>query len=418
MEPESRKTTGSDWLGRYYTFGDISRVLIDQMHGQTPSRILDLGSGAGALSIAALQRWEDAEILTVDVDESAGIKLGAKLSNLPSCGKHRHVCADALSDHLPSLIASQAPEIDAAVCNPPFVVPKWRDGFAEILEDAGFNSCLPSVNNVDAALLFLAQNLRLIKDGSTVGIILPDTLVSGARYRNFRRQLVERYCVERAIRLPRHSFSKTDAQAHILIISKRKPTTDRTSLFRLDDSHKLSNGLQVNLDKAIDRLDYEYHAQSTTSHSVGFKYQLLSELGVTLKRGSHTSAQAKHAETPILHTSNIQLSDYGKWCDLSCFSFKSATQNLPGRELAIARPGDILIARVGRNLEHKVIGVKNGNPLITDCVLRLRAPALYRKKILTQLSSPIGSAWLASRAHGVGARIITHDDVLSFPLAL
>jgi type I restriction enzyme M protein len=104
----------------------------------------------------------------------------------------------------------------------------------------------------------------------------------------------------------------------------------------------------------------------------------------------------------------------GKWCDLSQFSRKRSEADLPVR----AGRGDILVARVGRNLEQKVIGVYGGFPLLTDCVYRIKVPKSYRRRVLDQLSSSSGKAWLDSRAYGVGAKQLTKTDLLEFPLFL
>ena len=127
VQPSSSllKTRGSDRLGRYYTKNDIGGLLIDQMDGLSPRRVLDLGAGAGSLSRAALERWSGVELLTVDVDAAAQVHLNNLFSTTGS-SKHNHIRADALSSRLPELISAKAEFIDAAVCNPPFIVPSSR----------------------------------------------------------------------------------------------------------------------------------------------------------------------------------------------------------------------------------------------------------------------------------------------------
>ena len=85
---------------------------------------------------------------------------------------------------------------------------------------------------------------------------------------------------------------------------------------------------------------------------------------------------------------------------------------------AWARPGDLLVARVGRNLETKVLGVHSGGALLTDCIYRIRMPRNLARQALAQLSSESGRAWLASRSSGVGAKHLSMADLLTFPVSL
>ena len=414
-----RRTTGSDHLGRYYTCDDVSNFLVNQMGALKPMRVLDLGSGSGSLSLAAMTKWHTAEFLTVDVDESAGRRLGAAVETLPQNPRHRHLLADALRFDLPELLTKSAPTIDTAICNPPFIVPKWKRGFGSILEDAGFSSCLPVLSTVDAALLFLAQNLRLLKPDGTLGIILPDTLISSSRYRAFRHSLLDQYCVEKAIRLPRRSFYSTDALAHILVISKRRATTEQLWLYRLSTDHRLSDGLIVTNDKATERMDYDFHAGSNTEISRRATTAIkLGNIVTDLKRGHYSSYEARSALFPVLHTTDMTVSKLARWCDLRRFGTKTEQLLFEASGIVVASPGDILIGRVGRNLEDKVLGVAAGFPILTDCVFRLRVSKRYRDETLAQLASSRGREWLASRAYGVGARQITKADLLSFPVSL
>jgi len=412
---DPQKHVGSDRLGRYYTKADIGRLLIDQMAGLTPSRLLDLGAGEGSLSDAAIKHWSNIELLTVDIDERSLPHL-SKLFHGCDSFKHSHIRADALSHRLPQLIHSRFGHIDTAVCNPPFITPNWRKGFAKILEEVGFSGCMPVLSDVDAAVLFLAQNLRLLSARATLGIILPDSLISAGKYRQFRKELLRRYCVHRAIRLPRGSFSNTDALAHIVILSKGRETKT-VPLQKLANDRTLVPQVLIGVDDAAERLDFDYHAHRVVTSRPQNAQVPLSSLAEGLWRGSLSRAQGRLAGVPVIHTSDIRPSDAVKWCDLSHFGdFRK--QFLGRKSARYAEPGDILVARVGRNLEQKVIGVSAGFPLITDCVYRVKVPERFRDRVLSQLSSTNGQAWLASRAYGVGAKQLTKVDLLTFPLSV
>lgn len=412
----SLEDLGSDRLGRYYTKSVIGNLLVTQMEGIAPSRVLDLGAGAGSLSRAALARWSDIELVTVDVDASAQTHL-SKLFSSSGGSTHNHIQADALSSRLPELISAKVKFIDAAVCNPPFIVPNWRKGFNQIIEDAGFSGCLSVLADVDAALLFLAQNLRLISTHATLGIILPDSLVSATKYKLFRKELLRRYNLHKVIRLPRRSFVNTDAQAYIAVISKGSATTQDIPLIKFNAERTASSQVLVGEDDAIERMDYEYHAQKINCKLQPESYFSLGSIVEEVRRGFLSSAEGRLVGYPVFHTTDMVPDLVGSWCDLSEFGCLKHRGGISVR-VVCAEPGDILIARVGRNLEHKILGVTSGYPAITDCVYKLRVPKEFRNRVLNQLSSLQGKRWLASRAYGVSARQLTKSDLLQFPIVI
>lgn len=407
---DTRSHSKSDRLGRYYTNDDVSDVLVAQITAARPKHVLDLGAGAGSLSLAAMGKWKQAKFVTVDVDDSAASVLGT-LARGRQRTRHQHVQADALRSDLPEVLSQIATPMDVGICNPPFIIPRWRKGFGEILEDTGFSSCLPVLSSVDAAVLFLAQNLRLLRDGGTLGIILPDTLVSASRYQAFRQELLRRYCVERVVRLPRGSFLNTDALAHIVVVKKRRPVSNFVSLGKLNGSTGyIDHELLVPHTDAIKRLDFEYHATTSVSSCSGTRP--LSDIVEEVRRGRYSSAEIKDLDFPIFHTTDMDTSLSGTWCNLQRFGKKSDSPR-PSNSV-IARPGDILLARVGRNLEAKVLGVGSGFPILSDCVIKLRVKKAWRDNVLRRLTSPYGVSWLTSRAYGVGARQLTQADLLTF----
>jgi len=400
----------SDILGRYYTKHDIGAALVAHMGRLTPTHLLDLGSGTGSLSYAALSQWRDVRLLTVDIDAQSRQQI-SKLLPADARYIHRHICADALCSDLPNILSARFERIDTGVCNPPFITPRWRRGFAAILEDAGFSNCLPVIREANAALLFLAQNLRVLSPHATLGIILPDTLMSGVRYEPFRRELLRRYCVHKAVRLPRYSFQGTDALAHILIVSKGAGTQRDVSLQLLDVGLSSDESMiRVDPSRAAVRLDFLYHS-SATVHSTGLRPAAkLGDICTDVSRGTLTTGDVRSSGIAAFHTTDINCAWMGSW------------KNLPDSQRASSRvgiavqAGDILMARVGRNLQKKIIGVNRGGIEITDCLYRIRVPTPWQRHVLADLTSVAGQRWLESRIHGVSARQLTKADLLQFPV--
>ncbi|WP_206743886.1 methyltransferase, partial [Thiomonas arsenitoxydans] len=157
----TRSGQHSDPWGRYYTSDEVSHSLIERIEVSKPKVVLELGSGSGALCSAAASRWHDARLVTVDVDRQAPKRLDAE-HNGPSL-KHSHFVHDALDEALSDKIGLRLGTVDVAVCNPPYIRPRWRSDFGKILEDAGLSGALASLRDAGADLLFLAQNLRLLR---------------------------------------------------------------------------------------------------------------------------------------------------------------------------------------------------------------------------------------------------------------
>ncbi len=403
------KTT--DNLGRYYTSDSVGALLINVLPEVPATTLLDLGAGRGALTVAASSRWGSLDLLTVDIDRSAARVLRDRLRATGHRGLHQHIYRNALGDQLSARITSASRPPDLAVCNPPFQIPKWRKGYSAIVEEAGFAGATPAVTSTDAALLFLAQNLRLLAPGGTLGIIVPDSMMSASKYLPFRHALTDLYAVEQAIRLPRDSFSGTDALAHILIVAKRTGGTKRILLKSLSRHAEIAC-LDVAREQAIERMDYQFHAAETARPVVGLT---LGEVALGVSRGTYNSAEVKASGGAILHTTSFSESQAGRWIDTSK---PHAVEFSAERKAVIAEPGDILVARVGRNLERKIVGVARGRRPISDCLFRVRVAPSHRKAVLKALLCKKTSEWIAAHAYGVAARQFSKSDLLRVPLYL
>ena len=316
--------------------------------------------------------------------------------------------ASALRIGLPDRIKDAVGRVDVGVCNPPFITPRWRREYIDILEQAGFSE-LPSVtSDVEAPAIFLAQNMRILARGSSLGIILPDSLISAQRYRWFRASLLSRYRVERVVKLPRTSFTGTDALAHAVILSKNFPLSDGVQLGRFNGK-SFEVVCTVNTSDGADRLDADFHL-ARLLHNGASTRTLYSE-GIEVRRGSVEKVVASESGITAFHTTNISNDNLGHWVNLGD---RFAPRGRATAKMVTAEAGDILIARVGRNLELKIIGVRSGTAVLTDCVYRVRAPSKLRKQLLKALTAPEGRAWIRAQAYGVSATQLTKTSLLQF----
>lgn len=388
----------SDLLGRYYTNSHVGTILVSSMGTISPVSVLDLGSGDGALTAAAAKIWQDATYYTVDIDKNAR---SASLPKLRGCSFRHHV-GDALSPAIEKKLGLELGSADLAICNPPYIRPRWRKSFACILEDAGLSHVLPKIADMPAEILFIAQNLRFLKKQGRLGLIVPDGVIAGERFIGLRNALATEHCIERVIELPRGIFRKTEAKAHILVMSKSGQGPDEIQVQRLDESGMLSPELKIQREQATGRLDYSFLAGA-----MGKKRTMQTRIGdvtIFLSRGSFSSSQRAKCDFPVLHTTDLSPS-----VDIVSRKFRIPAALAKQAQFTLAKPGDILVGRVGRNFEEKVCMLKSGNVAVSDCIFVLRVAPEYRDSVFAYLKSNPGREALNFSSHGVGAKFLTVD---------
>ncbi|MER8555888.1 MULTISPECIES: N-6 DNA methylase [unclassified Mesorhizobium] len=392
-----------DPLGRFYTDPLIGQAFVSLFDRRHATSILDLGSGSGSLTVAAAQRWASARIQTIDLDLDAEkyIRLG-----MASAGHqaHEHLVADVLDEDLPEKVGQS--RFDLAVCNPPYTRVRWRKGFARILADAGMDhlhAVPPTALGSD--IMFVAQILRLAEPGAEIGVIVPDGLVSARRSLAVRQALLERLRVMRIVQLPRGSFRGTEAQAHVIVFRNERGRGDPVEISNIGIDG-ISSPILVRAEDAAFRMDFSFY-KSTKIVRRGFT---LRAIQAEIVRGSLSSAAARACGEPVFHTTGFD--------QTSPFTYRLSGQSLgadrPGKR--IAEPGDILLARVDRELQRKICVVARGRALLTDCIYRIRVPATWRDTVVRSLLSEGGQAALLGVSRGVGARMLNREDLLDLEI--
>lgn len=388
----------SDILGRYYTNSYVGTILVSSMGTISPKSVLDLGAGDGALTAAAAKIWQDATYYTVDIDQNAR---SASLPELLGSSFIHHV-GDALGSGIEKELGLELGGADSAICNPPYIRHRWRKGFASILEDAGLSHVLPKLADMPAEILFIAQNLRFLKNHGRLGLIVPDGVIAGERFAGLRNTLATEHCIERVIELPRGIFRKTEAKAHILVMSKSGEGPDVIQVQRLDESGVLSPELKIQRELASGRLDYSFLAGGIGKKRT--KQTRIGDVTIYLSRGSFSSSQRVKCDFPVLHTTDLSPSVY-----VVSPKFRMPTAVAKQGQFNLAEPGDILVGRVGRNFEEKVCIVKSGTVAVSDCIFILRVAPEHRDSVFAFLKSGTGREALSFSSHGVGAKFLTVD---------
>src|SRR6185312_1170318 len=100
-----------DIFGRYYTSDIISSLLINNLETKMPKRILDLGVGDAALTIAAYGRWAKAKYFATEIEKSKASAIEKNLSFI------KVLNFDTLQPNASAKLKIKFGSMDIAICN-------------------------------------------------------------------------------------------------------------------------------------------------------------------------------------------------------------------------------------------------------------------------------------------------------------
>lgn len=383
-------------LAQYYTQESISNLLLSKILIKNPKKILELGVGNGSLFRAAKFKWKKSDIIGGDIDLD---NINTLKQEFP---KTKLYVINGLSSNLNSELKIELGSIDVGICNPPYIPIKKTDLFGEILEKSNLGM-ISQYNQITSDLIFLAQNLLMLKNGGELGIIIPDGLLTSHYFKYFRERLINNYKIKGIIELPAKVFLKTEAKTHILIIKKSNSHYKNVPIYLSNNKGEITNKISVDKQHLLYRMDYNYHSWKISNKIIG---KTLNELGVEISRGTLSKKELLLCGQEFIHTSDLN----------SFFTIKSFKNNTEQENLKYAEEGDIIISRVGKRCLGKIMYVESGKVLISDCVYRLRASEIHRKKIIESLNSEYGRNWIKAHSHGVCAKVISKVDLLNFKI--
>jgi putative uncharacterized protein pKP048_01 len=381
-------------LNQFYTETLFSESLVKSLNSFYPRTVLDLGFGHGSLLYAARKKWPEARLIGVDIDEK----------NVERANKDRIIEAihyDGFSSNLFHILKDKYKEIDLLISNPPYFQTDLTEENKNILKAAGLLQCLSkNRKKIPAELVFFAQNLRLLTNKGEMGIILPSGLITGEKWRNFRKHIFQEYTVKNIIQLPVKSFKRTDAQTFIVILSKYINSNKNKKNITVSDI--LTNtSIELNIEEAIERSDFQFHFYKKNCSASKYK---INPQDFIIFRGNVSHACLKKNKRNYFHTTHFSNQESNLNLEVDSWDDVNNTQ-----------PGDILLARVGSRCLGKIALVESGSVPISDCIIVVRAKTdNARHHIWSKLFSKKGDEFFKNTCLGVGAKYITHQSLFNF----
>lgn len=382
---------------QFYTPQPAGHLLVSAMLADQVQTVVDIGVGRGQLLRAAQARWQDARLFAADIDPQ---HIVAARTHFPKA-----VCLrlDALHVHLPTRLGLAEGQADVAVCNPPYLPAGDLPGVHDILRAADLHDCV-STKRITTDIVFIAQNLRLLRPGGELAVIVPDGLATHGHYADLRQALYERHGLYRVIQLPDRFFARTEARTHIFYLRKNVRSDSGVCLMGASQNGELTEEVVITAKLARARLDYSFHS---VVEGRGASIVTLQDIGAEIARGAFTHKECVANKQPYFHTTDFKRFPNG-------MAVYPAAPSLPERW--VAQKGDILLPRVGARCLHYAAKVLSGNPVLTDCVYRIRVEPSWRKAVWKALSSVEGIHWRQHAAHGVCARVLGKELLLGFPV--
>ena len=370
---------------QYFTNDKISKLFISTIGDADVNHILELGIGDGALSLAALSKWPDAHVYGAEIDENKCVALQSESISI------KHV--DVLSDD--DIYAANS--FDLALCNPPFHKIIKNETFIQILEEASFSQSI-LLKQLSADIIFVARSMIMLKDNGILALILPDGLLTRYDLKGFRKDILDSYKVEHIIQLPNKAFEKTEAKTHIVIIKKCKSQSTNIPLSQVNLEGNIDKTIYVNKTELYNRMDFSYYNQNVILKN---EIHVISNMHIC--RGTYTYCDLKKMPFPYVHSKSFT---HG-----SILINKGVKYE---RNKSIAHTGDILMVRVGSRCLGRVMFVKKGSIIISDCIYKISVPQKYRYRLFKFLCSDKAQNYLHILAHGVCAKVINKTDLVSF----
>lgn len=386
-------------LGQYFTPAGIAHTLVCQLQDPV-AKVIELGSGQGALAKAIAERFPDSDYVGVEVDDDASSDFRT------SATANQNIIAADVFNEIQLSSFPELKEADAVIGNPPFI-----SSTATSLSKDIINNAFPSVRCSEAKPLraeiyFLAASINRLAKNGQASFILPISFFTSPTYSQFRYDLASQYSDIAVIQLPAKVFSNAEVESCILRFKNAKEKSRTITVAQANLLGEVTDSFLVSKKDAIKRMDYTFNKVAQMLRvGTGKEGDTFSSLGGQISRGSATRASLERSKLTYFHTTSFPEGDHAVKLGFNeVNSFRHA------------QTGDILVPRVGSRCLDRQAHVTQGQQAYTDCVYKLCIADNLLDRVMRTLSSDFGKAWRLSHASGNCAKFITNSTLLDMPI--
>ena len=229
--------------GQFFTDQKVTKLALSIINPQlnATKKIIDLCSGTGGFLLEALKYKEgnskkklDKNIVGVEIDSNVS-KMGNDLLNTITEDKDSNIIknTDSLDIKRLNSVGIVYEDFEYAVTNPPFGA-KANIKNLELLKNfelaRSSNSALNQTKSVSAQvfprapdILFIEQNIKMLKPGGLLAIVVPYQVVSGPQTLFVRDWILRNTIIKAVIDLPSETFQPfTGTKTSLLVLEKRE----------------------------------------------------------------------------------------------------------------------------------------------------------------------------------------------------
>ena len=202
-------------LGQYLTPLPVAELIADITADAKPGSILDPFAGSGLLLDRVGDRLPGSRLIGIEINPTVA-QVTRAVSRLA-----RHPIEVTDGDSFLLWAEGGLPTVDAVVTNPPFGSVATRAN-RERLKAAGATEALMALSALPAELLGLDLSVAALRDGGFLAIVLPQSVLTNARWAAYRASLFRCIRIHAVVSLPEETFGpfKGVAKASVVFAVK------------------------------------------------------------------------------------------------------------------------------------------------------------------------------------------------------